>query len=201
MIRVLIADGLRLPREALAAVLSSQPGMHVVAQVQRGADVVPSALRARPDVALLDVNLPGTDGVSAATGLKAALPTCRVVLVTAPERPDTLATALKSGVEGCVGKNASVRELAETVRKVARGDRVLDPQIVADALDAPDNPLSRRDIDILRLAARGHTPTEIAEALHLSPGTVRNNLAAINRKVGTRNRIETLRIASARGWI
>lgn len=201
MIRVLIADGLRLPREALSAVLSLETGVHVVAQVARGDDVVPSALRVRPNVVLLDVNLPGLDGVSAAAQLKAALPACRVIVVTAHERPDVLGAALKTGVEGFMGKGASVKELAEAVRKVARGDRVLDPRIVADALHAPDNPLGPRDIDILRLAAQGHTPAEIAEVLHLSPGTVRNNLAAINRKVGARNRIETIRVASARGWI
>ncbi|MFI1253793.1 DNA-binding response regulator [Streptomyces netropsis] len=201
MIRVLIADGLRLPREALSAVLSSEPGMQVVSQVPRGDEVVPSALRARPHVALLDVNLPVMDGVSAAAQLKAALPACRVIIVTALERPGSLRAALTTGVEGFIGKGASVKELAETVRKVARGDRVLDPRIVADALHAPDNPLGPRDIDILRLTAQGHTPAEIAESLHLSPGTVRNNLAAINRKVGTRNRIETIRTASTRGWI
>lgn len=201
MIRVLIADGLRLPREALSAVLSSEPGMHVVSQVPRGDAVVPSALRTLPDVALLDAGLPGLDGVTAAAQLKAALPSCRVVIVTPPERPGSLRTALDTGVDGVLGKGLSVKELAETVRKVARGERILDPQLVTDALHAPGNPLSRRDIDILRLAAQGHTPAEIAEVLHLSPGTVRNNLAAINRKVGTRNRIETIRTASARGWI
>ncbi|WP_424888240.1 response regulator [Streptomyces sp. XH2] len=201
MIRVLIADGLRLPREALSAVLSSEPGVRVVSQAPRGDAVVPSALRTRPDVALLDADLPGLDGVTVAAQLKAALPCCRVIIVTAPERAASLRAALSTGVDGVLGKGLSVKELAEAVRKVARGDRILDPQLVTDALHAPDNPLSRRDIGILRLAAQGHTPAEIAEVLHLSPGTVRNNLAAINRKVGTRNRIETIRTASARGWI
>ncbi|MGK5732925.1 response regulator transcription factor [Streptomyces sp. URMC 124] len=201
MIRVLVADGLRLTREALSAVLASEPGVHVVAQVPRGDDVVPSALRTRPNVALLDANLPGLDGISAAAQLKAALPACRIIIVTSPDRPGALRTALKTGVEGFVSKGASVRELTDTVRTAARGERVLDPQIVADALHAPDNPLSERDIAILRLAAQGRTPQEIAGTLHLSPGTVRNNLAAINRKTGARNRIEAIRTAATHGWI
>ncbi|MEU7148964.1 response regulator transcription factor [Streptomyces sp. NPDC045470] len=201
MIRVLVADGLRLTREALSAVLASEPGVHVVAQVPRGDDVVPSALRTRPNVALLDANLPGLEGISAAAQLKSALPACRIIIVTAPDRPGALRTALKTGVDGVVSKGASVRELADTVRTAARGERVLDPHIVADALHAPDNPLSERDVAILRLAAQGHTPQEIAGTLHLSPGTVRNNLAAINRKTGARNRIEAIRTAATHGWI
>ncbi|WP_171170745.1 response regulator [Streptomyces sp. I05A-00742] len=201
MIRVLIADGLRLTREALSVVLASEPGMHVVAQVPRGDEVVPQALRTRPTVALLDADLPGLDGISAAKQLKAALPPCRIVILTTPERAGALRTALEVGVEGCMSKGVSVKELTDSVRKVARGERVLDPRLVTHALHAPDNPLSDRDRELLRLAAHGHTPQEIAEVLHLSPGTVRNNLAAINRKVAARNRIEAIRTASARGWI
>ncbi|QEV64399.1 DNA-binding response regulator [Streptomyces spectabilis] len=198
---MLIADGLRLTREALSVVLASEPGMQVVAQVPRGDEIVPNALRTRPTVALLDAHLPGLDGISAATQLKAALPRCRIAILTTPERASALRTALEVGVEGFMSKGVSVNELTDSVRKVARGDRVLDPRLVTDALHAPDNPLSERDTDLLRLAARGHTPPEIAEILHLSPGTVRNNLAAINRKVGARNRIEAIRASSARGWI
>ncbi|OII65157.1 DNA-binding response regulator [Streptomyces sp. CC53] len=201
MIRVLIADGLRLTREALSVVLATEPGMQVVAQVARGDEIVPSALRTRPNVALLDTHLSGLDGISAASRLKTALPTCRVVLVTALEHPGALRTALAAGVEGFVGKGVSVKELTDTVRKAARGESVLDPRLVTDALRTPDNPLNERDIGILRLASKGHTPQEIAETLHLSPGTVRNNLAAIKHKIGARNRIEAIRTASARGWI
>ncbi|WP_179500113.1 response regulator transcription factor [Streptomyces sp. WZ.A104] len=201
MIRVLIADGLRLTREALSVVLASEPGMHVVAQVPRGDEIVPQALRTRPTVAVLDAHLPGLDGISAAEQLRVALPPCRIVILATLERASSLRTALEVGVEGFMSKGVSVKELTDSVRKVARGDRVLDPRLVTDALHTPDNPLSERDRELLRLAAHGHTPPEIAEILHLSPGTVRNNLAAINRKVGARNRIEAIRAASARGWI
>lgn len=201
MIRVLITDGLRLTREALSVVVASEPGMQVVAQVPRGDEIAPQALRTRPTVALLDAQLPGLDGIPAAERLKAALPPCRVVILTTLERPGTLRTALELGVEGFLSKAVSVKELTDSVRKVARGERVLDPRLVTDALHTPDNPLSERDRELLRLAAHGHTPPEIAEILHLSPGTVRNNLAAVNRKVGARNRIEAIRTATALGWI
>ncbi|WP_433549475.1 response regulator transcription factor [Streptomyces sp. CA-294286] len=198
---MLIADGLRLTREALSVVLASEPGLHVVAQVSRGDEIVPNALRTGATLALLDADLPGLDGISAAAQLKAALPSCRIVVLTTLERAGALRTALEVGVEGVMSKGVSVNELTDSVRKVARGGRVLDPRLVADALHTPSNPLSERDTDLLRLAAHGHTPPEIAELLHLSPGTVRNNLAAINRKVGARNRIEAIRTAAARGWI
>lgn len=201
MIRVLIAGSLRLPREALATILAGESGVEVVAQVSLGTDVVPSALRTRPNLALLDANLTGLDGVSAATQLKTALPDCRVVMVMAPHRPDLLRSALDARVEGLLSTGASIAALTDTVRRVAHGESVLEPQAVAQALRGPANPLSARDIDILRLISQGHTPDEIGAALHLSPGTVRNNLAAINRKVGTRNRIETLRTAARHGWI
>lgn len=201
MIRVLIAGGQRLPREAVAAVLSGEPGMQVVSQVALGTEVVASARRTRPNVALLDVELAGLDGVSAAARLKSVLPDCRVIVVTTPNRPDVLRSALAAQVEGFLSKGASIDALTATVRRVAHGDRVLDPQAVTEALHGPGNPLGARDVDILRLAARGRTPDEIAVALHLSPGTIRNNLAAINRKVGARNRIEAIRIAADRGWI
>lgn len=201
MIRLLIADGLRLTREALSVVLASEPGMQVVAQVPRGDEIVPNALRTRPTVALLDTHLPGLDGLSAAAQLKAALPSCRVVILTTLERASALRTALEVGVDGFMSKGVSVNDLTDSVRRVARGDRVLDPRLVTDALHTPVNPLSERETDLLRLAAHGHTPPEIAEILHLAPGTVRNNLAAVNRKVGARNRIEAIRTASAHGWI
>ncbi|WP_194838029.1 response regulator transcription factor [Nocardia sp. XZ_19_369] len=201
MIRVLIAGGLRLPREALAAVLSGVPGVQVVSQVGLGSAVVPGALRTRPNLALLDADLPGLDGVSAAAQLKSAVPECRVIIVTGPSRPDVLRAALAVRVEGVLSKGASIEALTDAVRRVAHGDRVLEPQAVAEALGGSENPMTARDLEILRLAAQGRTPGEIAEALHLSAGTVRNNLAAINRKVGARNRIEAIRIAVGRGWI
>ncbi|WP_107657783.1 response regulator transcription factor [Nocardia suismassiliense] len=201
MIRVLIAGGLRLPREALAAVLSSELGVQVVSQVSLGSEVVAGALRTRPNLALLDADLPGLDGVSAAAQLKSAVPGCRVIIVAGPSRPDVLRAALAVRVEGVLSKGASIEALTDTVRRVAHGERVLEPQAVAEALGGTDNPLTARDLEVLQLAAQGRTPGEIAEALHLSAGTGRNNLAAINRKVGARNRIEAIRIAVGRGWI
>ncbi|MGX1770692.1 LuxR C-terminal-related transcriptional regulator [Nocardia brasiliensis] len=201
MIRVLIAGSLRLPREALATILAGESSVEVVAQVSLGTDVVPSALRNRPNLALLEANLAGLDGISAATQLKAALPGCRVVMVMPPHRPDLLRSALDARVEGLLSTGASIAALTDTVRRVAHGESVLEPQAVEEALRGPANPLSARDIDILRLVSQGYTPIEIGAALHLSPGTVRNNLAAVNRKLGTRNRIETLRAAARHGWI
>ncbi|GAA5093047.1 response regulator transcription factor [Nocardia iowensis] len=201
MIRVLIAGSLRLPREAMATVLSGVPGIQVVSQVSLGTEVVPSALRTRPNLALLDADLAGLEGVSAAVQLKSVLPSCRVVLVTPPHRPDLLKSALGAQVEGLLSKAASIGALTDTVHRVAHGERVLEPHTVAEALRVPGNPLSARDIDILRLAAQGRTPGEIAATLHLSAGTIRNNLAAINHKLGTRNRIEAIRLSTQRGWI
>ncbi|NNH75260.1 response regulator transcription factor [Nocardia uniformis] len=201
MIRVLFAGSLRLPREAMATVLSGVPGVDVVAQVPLGTDVVPSALRTRPTIALLDADLAGLDGVSAAVQLKSALPGCRVLLMTPPNRPDLLRSALAARVEGLLSKDVSISALTDAVCRVARGERVLEAHTVAEVLHMPGNPLGARDIDILRLAAAGRTPGEIAAALHLSPGTIRNILAAINRKLGARNRIEAIRIATHSGWI
>lgn len=201
MIRVLIAGGQRLTREALAAVLTNAPGVQVVAQVPLGTEVVPSARRTRPNVALLEAELPGLDGISAATQLRSVLPDCRVIIVTAPNRPDVLSAALAAKVAGFLSRGASIDALTDAVRRVARGDRVLEPEAVAEAMRVPDNPLSARDIEIVRLASQGRTPEEIGAALHLSAGTVRNNLAAINRKVGARNRIEAIRVAVSRGWV
>lgn len=201
MIRVLIASSLRLPREAIATVLSGIPGVQVVAQVGVGPEVTPCALRTDPNIAVLDADLPALDGISTAIRLRSALSGCRVVLVTPPNRPDLLARALRSPVDGLLSRSASLDALTDTVNRVARGERVVEPYAVAEALQAPDNPLNAGEMDTLRLAAQGHTPAEIGAALHLSAGTIRNRLAAINRKVGARNRIETIRIASTRGWI
>lgn len=201
MIRVLIGGGPRLPREAMAAVLSALPGLRVVAQVGLGTEVVPCALRTDPTIALLDADLPGLDGISAAARLHAVLPGCRVVLVTPPHRPDLLRAALTAEVDGLVSRGAPLTALTEAVSQVAQGRRAIEPQAFVEALRAPGNPLGAREVETLRLAAQGRTPGEIAAALHLSAGTVRNNLAAINRRIGARNRIEAIRIATARGWI
>ncbi|WP_029900316.1 response regulator transcription factor [Nocardia brasiliensis] len=201
MIRVLIAGGLRLPREAMAAVVADIPGVRVVAQVGTGPQVTPCALRTDPTLAVLDTDLPGLDGIAAAQRLRSAVASCRIVLVTPPNRPDLLRRALEVPVDGLLSRSASLDALTHIVSRVAHGETVIEPHVVAEALHTPDNPLSASDIDILRLAARGHTPEEIGVALHLSAGTIRNRLAAINRKSGTRNRIETLAVATRRGWI
>ncbi|WP_306364500.1 response regulator [Nocardia sp. CC227C] len=201
MIRVLIASGLRLPREAMAAVLSGIPGVQVVAQVATGTAVAPCAVRTGPNVAVLDADLPGLDGISVAVRLRSAPSDCRVVLVTPPNRPDLLGRALTAPVDGLLSRSAPLEALTDTVNRVAHGERVLEPHAVAEALHTPDNPLGAGEVGILRLASYGHTPEEIGAALHLSAGTIRNKLAAINRKIGARNRIESIRIATTRGWI
>ncbi|MEV6279253.1 response regulator transcription factor [Nocardia sp. NPDC051832] len=201
MIRVLIGGALRLPREAMATVVSAIPGVQVVAQVGHGSEVVPCAVRTTPNLAVLDADLPGLDGISAAQRLKATLQSCRVVLLTPPNRPDLLRCALAAEVEGLLSRGASLEALTDTVIRVAHGQRAIEPQAFVEVLDSPGNPLAIRDIEMLRLASQGRTPGEIAAALHLSAGTVRNNLAAINRKIGVRNRIEAIRVATAHGWI
>ncbi|MGV9411618.1 response regulator transcription factor [Nocardia sp. NPDC003693] len=201
MIRVLIAGALRLPREAMAAAVADIPGVQVVAQVSTGQEVTPCALRTDPNIAVLDADLPGVDGIATAQRLRSALARCRIVLVTPPNRPDLLQRALTVPVDGLLSRGASLDTLTDTVSRVAHGEQVIEAHAVAEALRTPGNPLSDSDIDILRLAARGLTPQEIGAVLHLSTGTIRNRLAAINRKSGTRNRIETLAIATRRGWI
>ena len=196
----ILIDGLDNPYQTvLESTLESD--LEVVAEVGRGDEVVAEARRARPDVALLDVEMPGLDGISATQELRAALPSCRVLVVTTFGRPGYLRRAMAAGASGFVVKDTPARQLADAVRRVASGLRVVDPSLAAETLAAGDSPLTPRETDVLRTARDGGTVADIAAALHLSEGTVRNHLSAAIGKTGARTRAEAVRLASANGWL
>ena len=201
MIRVLIAEDMHMIRGALAALLSLEDDMEVVAELDRGDTIVETALRVRPDVAVLDIDMPGLDGLTAAERLHTALPGCRTLVLTGLSQPGNLLRALKVHVRGFIVKDAPAETLAAGVRRVAAGERVLDPELVAVALETGSSPLTPRESDVLRAADSGLRTEEIARALSLSSATVRNYLSNAISKVGGRNRIDTIRIAKDAGWI
>ena len=201
MITVLVAEDMHLVRGALIALLEREDDLAVVAEVGSGDQVVPAAREHRPDVAVLDVGMPGIDGVAAAARIAAELPGCRVLIVTGTATPETLRRALAAGADGFMVKDAPPRELADAIRRVAAGERVVDQALAARALTAPENPLTERELDVLRLAASGAEQAEIAAALHLSRGTVRNYLGAVVTKLDARNRLDAVRIAAEAGWL
>ena len=201
MTRILLAEDQALVRGALAALLELEHDLEVVAQVGRGDEVVPQALQTRPDVALLDIEMPGLDGLAAAAQLRAALPACRVVILTTFGRPGYLRRAMEAGATGFLLKDAPASDVAAAVRRVALGQRVVDPALALDALSEGPNPLSAREREVLALAATRGTVADVATQLGLSEGTVRNHLSAAIQKVGARNRSEASRIAAAKGWL
>ncbi|MEU2656353.1 response regulator transcription factor [Streptomyces sp. NPDC007325] len=201
MIRILLAEDMHLIRGALVALLGLESDMEVVAEVARGDAVVPAALAHRPTVAVLDVEMPGGDGLTAARDLVAALPECRILILTALGRPEILRSALAARASGFMLKDAPPDRLADAVRRVAAGERVIDPELAAEALMARQSPLTARETDVLRLAADGGELAEIARELHLSQGTVRNYLGAAVTKLDARNRLDAVRIARRQGWL
>jgi two-component system, NarL family, response regulator DesR len=201
VIRVLMADDQHLVRGALAALLNLEPDLEVVAQVGRGDEVVAAALDVRPDVAVLDVEMPGLDGLAASAALLAQLPSCRVLIVTTFGRAGYLRRAMESGALGFVVKDAPAEQLADAVRRVARGERVVDPTLAAATLAGGNSPLTARERDALVAARDGATISDIAKRLFLSEGTVRNYLSSSISKTGTRNRVEALRVAEDNGWL
>jgi two-component system, NarL family, response regulator DesR len=200
-IRLLLADDQALVRSALAALLELEDDFSVVAQVGRGDEVVAAALAARPDVALLDIEMPALDGIAAATALARELPSCRVIILTTFGRPGYLRRAMESGALGFVVKDTEAEQLADAVRRVARGERVVDPALAAATLAGGPSPLTGRERDVLVAARDGATVADIAARLFLSEGTVRNYLSAAIAKTGTRNRLEAMRVADTRGWL
>ncbi|MDN3295375.1 response regulator transcription factor [Streptomyces ficellus] len=200
-VRILLAEDVHMIRGALIALLQLEPDLQVVAAVDRGDTIVQAALEARPDVAVIDVDLPGIDGLTAAAELHEQLPSCRTLILTSLGRPGTLRRALSAHVSGFLLKDSPADQLALAVRSVAAGRRVVDPQLALAAWDSPENPLSPRELEVLRLAARGADAAEIAGCLYLSKGTVRNYLTAIVSKLGARNRIDAIRVAEEAGWI
>jgi two-component system response regulator DesR len=201
VIRVLVAEDMRILRDTLAAVLSMEDDIDVVAQVADGDAIIPAALAHRPDVALVDIDLPGTDGLTAAAGLREQCPGCRVLILTILGQPGNLRRALDAGVAGFLPKETPSAELIDAVRKVAAGEKVIDPQLAVRALEAPGNPLTPRETDVLRRLAGGAGPAEIAAEMFLSYGTVRNYLASAVTKLGARNRVDAVRIAAEAGWL
>ncbi|GHH63090.1 DNA-binding response regulator [Streptosporangium violaceochromogenes] len=201
MIRVLLAEDMHMIRAALVALLRLEPDIEVVAEVVRGDEIVPEALRTRPDVAVLDIDLPGVDGITASAGLRERLPGCGVLVLTAMGRPGQVRRALAEGITAFLVKDAPGDRLADAIRRTAQGLRVLDPELVATALAYGTSPLTPREATVLREAARGAPAEEIAARLHLSPGTVRNYLTGAITKTGARNKIDAVRIAEDAGWI
>ncbi|GLZ28331.1 DNA-binding response regulator [Lentzea sp. NBRC 105346] len=201
MIRVLLADDQALVRGAFAAMLGLEPDISVVAEVSSGDEVVAAALRASPDVALLDVQMPGRDGLSAAADLRAALPSCRVIVCTTFGRPGYLARAMAAGAAGFVVKDASPEQLVDAVRRVHSGLRVVDPVLAAESLAVGRSPLTERERDVLASARDGGTVADLARVLHLSEGTVRNHLSSAIGKTGARTRAEAVRLAEDSGWL
>jgi two-component system response regulator DesR len=200
-IRILLADDQALIRSALAALLELEEDFEVVSQTGRGDEVVAAALAARPDVALVDIEMPGLDGIAAATALTRELPACRVIILTTFGRPGYLRRAMESGAVGFVVKDTEPEQLADAVRRVARGERVVDPALAAATLAGGTSPLTGRERDVLVAARDAATVADIAARLFLSEGTVRNYLSAAIAKTGTRNRVEAMRVADSRGWL
>lgn len=201
MIRVLIAEDMHMIRGALTALLRLEDDMEVVAELDRGDQIVETALRARPDVAVLDIGLPGLDGLTAAERLHSALPECRTLILTGMTRPGNLLRALKTGVRGFIPKDAPAELLADGIRQVVAGKRVIDPDLVAAALETGATPLTPRETDVLREAENGASTEDIGSQLALAPATVRNYLSNAISKTGARNRIDAIRIARDAGWL
>ena len=188
-------------RGALVALIELEPDLSVVAAVGRGDRILPTALEHRPDVAIIDIDLPVMDGLVAAALLHERLPSCRTLILTNLGRPGTLRRALASHVSGYMLKDAPPEQLARGIRDVAAGRRVIDPQLAVSAWDGSQSPLSPREQEVLRIAAGGAEPAEIATALHLTIGTVRNYLTTIVTKLNARNRVDAIRAAYDAGWL
>lgn len=201
MIRVLLAEDQAMVRGALAALLRLEEDIEVVAEVARGDEVMPAALKALPDVALLDIEMPGGGGLSAARSLHKRLPSCRIVILTIFGRSGYLRRAMESGAVGFLLKDAPATELAVAIRRVVAGERVVDPELALAALSEGNNPLTRREQEVLVVALDGASITEIAARLVVSEGTVRNHISTAIQKLGAQNRMEAARLAEQKGWL
>lgn len=199
--RVLVAEDQAMVRGALVALLELDPDVSVVAEVARGDEVLAAVRAHRPDIALLDIEMPGLDGLAATAALTAEVPGCRAVVLTTFARGGYLRRAMANGAAGFLLKDAPSSELVSALRRVLAGERVVDPVLAALALSEGENPLTDRERDVLRAAGDGAPVEEVARRLFLSPGTVRNHLSAAIRKTGTRTRIEAVLTAERRGWL
>ncbi len=200
-IRVLLAEDQAMVRGALATLLALEEDIEVVAEASRGDEVVPAALDALPDVALLDIEMPGGDGLTAAAALQERFPSCRVMILTTFGRAGYLRRAMESGAVGFLLKDAPASELATAIRRAIAGERVVDPGLAAAALSEGVNPLTEREREVLAASANGATVEDIARKLYLSDGTVRNYLSTAIKKLEARNRVEAARLAEQKGWL
>ncbi|MFI6640258.1 response regulator [Streptomyces sp. NPDC050504] len=198
---MLLADDEHLIRGALAALLALEDDLVVVAEAASGPEAIAMALAHRPDVAVLDLQMPGADGVKVATAIRSDLPGCQTMIVTSHGLPGHLKRALEAGVRAFVPKTVSAQRLAEIIRTVRAGNRYVDPELAADAISAGDSPLTAREADVLEFAADGAPIAEIAQRAALSPGTVRNYLSSAVTKLGAENRHAAVRLARERGWV
>jgi two-component system response regulator DesR len=201
VIRLLLADDQALVRGALSALLGLEPDLEVVAEVGAGDEVLPAVLLHRPDVALLDVEMPGLDGIAAAAEVRRAAPATKVLIVTTFGRPGYLRRALQAGASGFVVKDTPAAQLADAVRRVHAGLRVVDPTLATDSLVAGESPLTPRETEVLRAARDGSPVAAVAKLLFLSEGTVRNHLSAAIGKTGAANRAEAVITAEGNGWL
>jgi two-component system response regulator DesR len=200
-IRVLIAEDQAMVRGALSALLTLEDDVEIVAEISRGDEVVPAALDSLPDVALLDIEMPGGDGLTAAAVLWERLPSCQVIILTTFGRAGYLKRAMESGAAGFLLKDSPASELATAIRRVMHGERVVDPVLAAAALSEGESPLTEREREVLVASANGATIEEVARKLYLSEGTVRNYLSNAIKKLDARNRVEAARLAERKGWL
>ena len=200
-VRVLLAEDQAMVRGALSALLSLEDDIEIVAEVSRGDEVLPAARDTLPDVALLDIEMPGGDGLAAAALLHERSPSCLVVILTTFGRSGYLRRAMESGAVGFLLKDAPASQLAEAIRRATTGERVVDPALAAAALSEGDNPLTEREREVLAASEDGATIEDIAASLYLSEGTVRNYLSTAIKKLGARNRVEAARLAEKKGWL
>jgi two-component system response regulator DesR len=201
MISVVLAEDMHMVRGALVALLDIESDIEIVAEVDSGSDILPTVFAHRPDVAVIDIDLPGMDGLTAAAEVHEKLPTCRTLILTSLGQPGNLRRALEAHVSGFLLKDAPPSKLSDAIRRVHAGERVIDPELALDAWSARENPLTARETEVLRLAAEGAEAADIAGRLFLSVGTVRNYLTTIVIKLGARNRVDALRIAREQGWL
>ena len=200
-VRVLLAEDQAMVRGALSALLSLEGDIQIVAEASRGDEVLPAALDTLPDVALLDIEMPGGDGLEAAAVLHERLPSCLVVILTTFGRAGYLRRAMESGAVGFLLKDAPASELAKAIHRAMNGERVVDPALAVAALSEGDSPLTERERELLAASANGATIEDIAAKLYLSEGTVRNYLSTAIKKMGMRNRVEAARLAERKGWL
>ena len=201
MIRVLLAEDQAMVRGALAALLALEGDIDIVAEVGRGDEVATVALATKPDVALLDIEMPGCDGITAAAALHSILPSCRVLILSTFGRPGYLRKAMESGVVGFLLKDAPSAQLAMAIRRAMAGERVVDPTLAMAALSEGNNPLTEREREVLAASSDGASISEIASSLSLSEGTVRNYLSVAIQKLHAHNRVEAAHIAEQKGWL